>query len=730
MTLVEVRSVPLSSSGLVKMEERKRPAAYENDDVAPPHKKQVTTTINGGSKSHQDVDMPGKDDLEKFQKEAIYRQMQEYKRERNTLENRLNDLAKRASFHDDHLRTIDAWFGQLLDEVKLAAGKADVGTSYSAFPSTLLSADNLAFDKYLKSRSEAISSAISHVFGQSPATTPQISDLQTRITHLLSIEKKHVNELEKSRLEREQTEERLETASMRYMVAEKKLDRAKSLTVAKLERQAIAVGRSDAGSGPGGGVDGAGKNDLPNGQGDSSENLVEAETARKEAVAAFEKQKEQIEQLATENEKLTSQVAALTSKLSHLSDEDYARTDLFKHLKSQHEDVIKRINDLEATNNELRAEAEKLQAERTAYRIQLDTESQAAISEKELQLTRAEADLNRIRAARDELQADVNTRKNAQGQERASFTQMKQLVAAREDRIEALESEVKRLKNTTTDSAASAPMDPDNISNEELRTKYSNMERQYSMLNGELASMGTTFKKVSNSASQKIHHLSELEEKAMRLSAEKSRADQKYFAAMKAKDAREQEVRTLRAQNSKSSDIVSQLKDAEAATRALVVNLEKQLAETKEALTTLGKQHRISQQQASEKSILVDGLKSQVDEMKTSLTAKDGSISVISSTARKAEVEVEQLKARIEETKKSLDMWKTKGLGNQSGEYEMLRNLAICTVCRKNFKDTAVKTCGHVFCRECVEERLQSRMRKCPNCNKAFGANDHMRITL
>ncbi|MCJ1321038.1 E3 ubiquitin-protein ligase bre1 [Xylographa vitiligo] len=655
------------------MEERKRPASYENDDVAPPHKKQVTTTINGGSKSHQDTDMPGKDDLEKFQKEAIYRQMQEYKRERNTLESRLNDLAKRAAYHDDHLRAIDAWFAQLLDEVKLAAGKLEAGAPYTAFPSALLSAETSAFDKYLKSRSEAISSAISQIFAQSPTATPQISDLQTRITHLLSIEKKHVNELEKSRLEREQTEERLETASMRYMVAEKKLDRAKSLTVAKLERQAIAGGRSEAGSGLGGGIDGANKNDLSNGQVESSENIVEAETARKEAVAASEKQKEQIEQLATENEKLLSQVTLLTSKLSHLNDEDYARTDLFKHLKSQHEDVIKRINDLEATNNELRAEAEKLQAERTAYRIQLDTESQAAITEKELQLARAETDLNRIRAARDELQADVNTRKNTQGQERASFTQMKQLGAAKEDRIKALESEIDRLKSTTLDSAASGTVDQDNISHDELRTKYTNMERQYSMLNQELASMGATFKKVSNSASQKINHLSELEEKAMRLSAEKSRADQKYFAAMKAKDAREQEVRTLRAQNSKSSDIVSQLKDAEAATRALVVNLEKQLAETKEALNNTAKQHRTSQQQANEKSILVDGLKGQVDELKTSLTAKDSSLSVVSNTARKAEVEVEQLKARLEETKKSLDMWKTKGLGNQSGEYEMLR---------------------------------------------------------
>lgn len=64
MTLVEVCSVPLSSTGLVKMEERKRPASYDNDDCAPPHKKQITTTVNGGSKAHQDADLPGKDELE------------------------------------------------------------------------------------------------------------------------------------------------------------------------------------------------------------------------------------------------------------------------------------------------------------------------------------------------------------------------------------------------------------------------------------------------------------------------------------------------------------------------------------------------------------------------------------------------------------------------------------------------------------------------------------------
>lgn len=55
---------PLVSSGsdLVKMDERKRPAA-DNADSAPPPKKQATT-VNGGSKPHPDADMPWKDDLE------------------------------------------------------------------------------------------------------------------------------------------------------------------------------------------------------------------------------------------------------------------------------------------------------------------------------------------------------------------------------------------------------------------------------------------------------------------------------------------------------------------------------------------------------------------------------------------------------------------------------------------------------------------------------------------
>jgi len=84
------------------------------------------------------------------------------------------------------------------------------------------------------------------------------------------------------------------------------------------------------------------------------------------------------------------------------------------------------------------------------------------------------------------------------------------------------------------------------------------------------------------------------------------------------------------------------------------------------------------------------------------------------------------LRVRLEHVQSERDSWKAKSMNNQSGEEEMLRTLALCTICRNNFKNTVLKTCGHLFCNECVEARITNRMRKCPNCAKAFGRDDVM----
>ncbi|KAI0429205.1 hypothetical protein F5Y09DRAFT_265341 [Xylaria sp. FL1042] len=99
---------PLSTR--VKMEDRKRPAVNSTDDIAPPSKRQA---VNGGSKVKDEADAKDEAWVEEYQKDAIYRQMLEYKREKTTLEARLEELSKRATYHDDHIRVMDGWWTQV-----------------------------------------------------------------------------------------------------------------------------------------------------------------------------------------------------------------------------------------------------------------------------------------------------------------------------------------------------------------------------------------------------------------------------------------------------------------------------------------------------------------------------------------------------------------------------------------------------------------------------------------
>ncbi|KAL9091873.1 MAG: hypothetical protein Q9165_004625 [Trypethelium subeluteriae] len=680
MTLAEAGPVPAPGAilGKVIMDERKRPSLSDPDDVAPPAKRQAVT-VNGG-KNQSDADLPWKDEIDRYQKDAILRQMKEYKREKGLLETQVADLTKRSLHHDDHLRVIETWFTQLLDEIMVLANDINTAglsnnTDDIPFRSSLLFEDNEKFQEHLSSKSDLIKTVMQALFEKLPIASSEVRDLQSRLASLLAAEKAHITELHRVTTEKDQLSDRLENASYRYMVAEKKLERAKSVAVQKLERQATFGGRSESGSGISGDAIPAVKQEVTNGVLEDGASTSEAEAARKEAVAASEKRKEQLEQLESENKRLTEELTAFNIRMNSLSNDDYAKTELFKLAKSQQEESIKRINDLEATNVQLREEAQKLQSERSSYRERLEEDSRAVIAESEVQLARSETDLARIRNSRDELLADQSIRKASESQQRTAEGQLKMLAESRQDRIMALAAEVERLKLQLGENQDLADFEAplDGMSPQELKQKAASVQKEYDLLNTELQSMEAAFKKASALSSKKVMDVTSSEELVARLTAEKAKADQKYFAAMKLKESREAENRTLRNQNAKSSEIIATLKDNAGTREQLADKLEKQLFETKEALNTLTAQYRAIQQKSAEQGYTCEEHKSQVNELKKHITAKDSTALAASQGQRKAETELEETKTRLEETKKSLEGWKKKSLGSQSDEDKMLR---------------------------------------------------------
>ncbi|XMA08520.1 hypothetical protein WAI453_001311 [Rhynchosporium graminicola] len=653
--------------------------------------------------------------------------MLEYKRESAALQSQIKELQKRSTDHDDHLRVADQWWTQLLDEISLLAQDLVPEIDNDAsFPTALSFKGSEDFQSHLASKARDIKSKLQIIFTRLASArgeqSPDIEDLQGKLTKLLASQREYVVKLERMRTERDQLEERLESASLRCIKAEKKFDRAKSSAVAKLEQQAINAGGAA-------GTNENGDTEMTNGISEVSE---ASHTAYKEAAAVVEKQREQLDTMAAENKTLTEQLTLATTRFSNLTEDDYARTELFKQFRAQHEDVIRRINHLEATNIQLREDAEKYQAERTAFRTQVEGESEVITGDLESQLQRVETDLTRIRAARDELLADQSIRKASQDHERPSATHFTDLIAGRDERITALECEIERLKASINEQSCQLTprSDVDSLGLEQLRRKYEALELQFEAINKELPAMQNAYTKVQALSTKKVIDLSILEEKIAIIHAEKAKADQKYFAARKDMDTRILEVRALKGQNAKSSEIISQLKDVETANRTLLSNLEKQLSDMKQSNTSVMAENKKMESTTRDATSKAETLGKQVVELTNILKSKDANNLNTKERLRTAEVDLEKLQVKYDHVQKERDQWKAKSMGKQSGEEEMLRTLALCTICRKDFKNTAIRSCGHTFCNNCVEDRLANRMRKCPNCSRAFDKSDVMTIHL
>jgi DNA repair exonuclease SbcCD ATPase subunit len=57
-------------------------------------------------------------------------------------------------------------------------------------------------------------------------------------------------------------------------------------------------------------------------------------------------------------------------------------------------------------------------------------------------------------------------------------------------------------------------------------------------------------------------------------------------------------------------------------------------------------------------------------------------------------------------------------------QIQVLKNRLACPVCHYRDKECIIMRCRHMHCKQCVDERISNRSRKCPTCNNKFAEND------
>ncbi len=514
--------------------------------------------------------------------------------------------------------------------------------------------------KTLKSKTDALFKRLAGARGE---VKPEVAQLESQVKSLLSQQKELLVKVDRLEAQNASLSDQYDKATLKVIKAERKLDRAKSAQVQKLEQQALASATAHPTS----------KDDS---RGSSSPTNGDSESLKlqyREAMAVVAKQKQQLEAALSENKALIDENSTFKIKKEAVTDEEYARTEVFKQFKVQNEDLIKRINHLEGINKQLREEAEKLRGERTEWKTKLETEAQVVTLELEDQLQQKDQDLTRIRSARDELLAEVAMRRASQEQEKTALNQIKELAETQADRITELESELDRIRPGDDATMTDPRPDLEALAVEELRQRYLKLEKDFEAINKELPLLEKSYKKSMLLAHTKIMDFHALEERVATLTAEKSKADQKYFAARKDMDIRTAEIRTLRAQNGKSSEIISQLKDVESQNRALIGSLEKQIASLKQDIATAMAERKKLEQAGGEATRRADACKSQISSITDLVKAKDSAVAGMKEALLRAETELEKAKVDVKEIGKDCNKWKAKCQSNSSEEEEALR---------------------------------------------------------
>lgn len=558
---------------------------------------------------------------------------------------------------------------QLLQEIELLVDGAVSSTSTSPdtpFPTSLHFKEVKDFQKHISDQGRNLKSSIESLIKRlaaSGAVKPEVAELESQLKSALAKEKEYMVKCDRLKSENERLQEQVSSELLKVIKAERKLDRLKSSQVTKLEQQALAKASTRPSQAEENGS--AGK--------ENHANYDSLQLQYQEAIAAVTKQKEHLSEALAEVKSLQEDNSSLRAQKGAISDEEYARTDVFKQFKAQNEDLIRRINNLEATNRHLREEAEKLQADRTSFKDQLEREAQAVTLELEEQIQAKEQDLTRIRSARDELYGENTTLKQLKEEERAALEHLKELTAATSDRVQQLELELERLRPSEDTPMSEPREDIEALSLQELKEKYLKLEKDFESINKEMPLLEKSYKKTMALASKKVMDFTTLEERVVTLLAEKSKADQKYFAARKDMDIRTAEIRSLRLSNGKSSDIISQLKESEAQSRMLISNLEKQLVDLKQSNALIAAENKKLEAASTEANRRAESAKAQISELTNLVKAKDAAAATLRQQAMEHETEAEKLKVRVDHISKERDTWKTKSMSNSSSEEEMLR---------------------------------------------------------
>ncbi|XP_061786627.1 E3 ubiquitin-protein ligase BRE1A [Nerophis lumbriciformis] len=262
-----------------------------------------------------------------------------------------------------------------------------------------------------------------------------------------------------------------------------------------------------------------------------------------------------------------------------------------------------------------------------------------------------------------------------------------------------------------------------------LNKKLSIAKQEEDALLSEMDVTGQAFEDMQEQNIRLMQQLREKDDANFKLMSERIKSNQIHKLLKEEKEELSDQLLTLKTQVDAQLQVVRKLEEKERLLQGTISTAERELALRTQALD-------MNKRKAQESAMLSEEVRTQLEQVQQRLVVVreevvENSISreKESFNARRAQEDISKLRRKIEKAKKPAEKI-SNGDDLLNEEISDYKARLTCPCCNSRVKDAVLTKCFHVFCFECVKTRYDTRQRKCPKCNAAFGANDFHRIYI
>ncbi|KAJ7346872.1 BRE1 E3 ubiquitin ligase-domain-containing protein [Mycena albidolilacea] len=311
-----------------------------------------------------------------------------------------------------------------------------------------------------------------------------------------------------------------------------------------------------------------------------------------------------------------------------------------------------------------------------------------------------------------------------------------QKLAATAEKLEKYEKTYGDLSSLTPDTAQLA--EKVRVQEEEikrLRLKDEQHVKEKTSVYSELDQLSAAWEALDRQVKSKVFELKDMEDRVTKSGLDKAKSENKFFAAMRDKEAIENERKNLSRNQEKQGKIVERLVETERNLSQQVMSLEKDLGQVRRLYEARAMELSGYKRDIREQKLLQEAEASKAANIKLSLTEREKELSDKKAELQKLSEELLLSKRQIERQAVQLQERAAGSSSSREAELEkelkLTMNVLKCSACKgAEFRDTVISKCGHTFCKPCVDARISTRQRKCPACNLPFGVGEVQTIYL